>query len=283
MDFNEFSQETIGQIDRELKRLLREWRSEVGKIDKSLLPLVDKFIKANDGGKRIRGILVVLGYQLATHLRGAKTHLGGEIIKVAAAYEIFHTAILAHDDIIDESLTRRGRPSLYQALGGDHQGISLAISLADAGFFLAGKIISETNFPDKEKNEALKYFFSIILNTAMGQVLDIQQGDSLAVTRYKTAKYSVSGPLVLGAILGRGSKELLWKLEEFGENLGIAFQIQDDILDAEVAWIGGVNSAKKAAEKYKDQAMKVVPDITKDQQMSKLLEQMAEYLVERKK
>src|SRR3990170_7021558 len=144
MDFKDFSQEIVERIDEELKRLLKEWRSEVGKINTGLLPLVEEFIKACQGGKRIRGVLVVLGYEIARskdHLggvpaRGGATirgdldaHLGGEIIKVAAAYEILHSAILAHDDIIDKSLTRRGRASLYQALGGDHKGISLAITL----------------------------------------------------------------------------------------------------------------------------------------------------------
>lgn len=304
MEFKDFSKETVRQIDKALNRLLNEWRSEVGKINKSLLSVVDKFIKANEGGKRIRGVLVVLGYEIAK----GRDHLGGvpstslratirgdlgEIIKVAAAYEIFHTAILAHDDIIDQSLLRRNQSSLYQALGGDHKGVSLAISLADAGLFLAGKIISETNFPDKQKNEALKYFFSIILNTAMGQILEIEKGESLTVAKYKTAQYSVSGPLVLGAILAKShlggvrahlrGDQLLKDLAKFGENLGIAFQIQDDILDSEVAWIGGSDCAKKAAEKYKNEAMKILPQITKDQKMSKILEQMAGYLVERNK
>ena len=300
MDFEKYSKETIGLINKEVKSLLNEWRREVGNIDKSLLPLVDKFIKACEGGKRIRGNLVVLGYQLARHLPGVKAHLEGgntirgdldgkAILRVAAAYEILHTAILAHDDIIDKSLLRRGQSSLYQALGGDHRGISLAICLADAGFFLAVKIISEANFPDKEKIEALRWFSKTMLDTAMGQILDIEKGESLTVAKYKTAQYSVSGPLILGAILGGGyhlegvKAHLPGDLEKFGESLGIAFQIQDDILDGEVNWLGGVNSAKKEAERYKNRAMKIVPEITKDKKMSKLLKHLAESLVERAK
>lgn len=298
VDFEKFSKETVGQINKELKGLLEEWRSEIGRISSNLLPLVDEFIKGCKGGKRIRGILVVLGYEIG------RDHLGGvmvsqaqpatirgdlgeeEIIKVAAAYEIFHTAILAHDDIIDQSLVRRSRPSLYQALGGNHHGESLAICLGDGGFFLATKVIAEANFPDKEKNEALKYFSSIMLNTAMGQILDVDKGDHLTVAKYKTAKYTVSGPLVLGAILS-GARfdhlDHLDKLDQFGESLGIAFQIQDDILDSEVDWIGGFDCAKKEAEKYKNKALGVLPTITKDKKMSKLLQHLAEYLVSREK
>ncbi|MDD5416277.1 MAG: polyprenyl synthetase family protein [Candidatus Daviesbacteria bacterium] len=308
-------------LEAELNKLLDDFRKEAGRIDRALLPPVDKFIKANQGGKRIRGKLVVLGFQLAAHLRGEnvrwnKAHPGGEILKVAAAYEIFHTALLAHDDIIDKDLIRRGQPSLYQALGGDHRGTSLAISLADAGFFLAIKIISEANFPEKEKNEALKYFSNTALQTVMGQILDIDvdcdsprrlasriidKGDYFKVALYKTAKYSVSGPLILGAILG-GAKshlggvrahlrggQLFKNLAKFGENLGVAFQIKDDILDNEVAWTGGLDSAKNEAKKYENRAMKVLPRITggsnraKDKKMSKLLQQMAAYLVQRTK
>ncbi|MBU1032123.1 polyprenyl synthetase family protein, partial [Patescibacteria group bacterium] len=200
------------------------------------------------------------------------------IIRVAAAYEIFHTAILAHDDIIDKSPERRGQQSLYQALGGDHRGISLAITLADAGFFLATKIISEADFPEKRKNEALKYFSSIMLNTAMGQILDIEKGDPLTVAKYKTAKYTVSGPLVLGAILAGARLDKLTQLDQFGEAVGIAFQIQDDILDGETK---KYKQSLQQLDYFKNKALKIIPDITKDSKMSKILEQLTADLVNR--
>src|SRR5438445_661007 len=81
--------------------------------------------KSNAGGKGIRGVLVKIGYQIA----GGKNKKA--ILDIASAYEIFHTSILAHDDIIDKSTQRRGEPSLYEALGGKHYGISQAICLAD--------------------------------------------------------------------------------------------------------------------------------------------------------
>ncbi|MBI2086201.1 polyprenyl synthetase family protein [Candidatus Daviesbacteria bacterium] len=291
MDFEKFSKKTAEAVDKELKILLKKWKSDVLKIDKSLVSLADQFIQANKGGKRIRGVLVVLGYELSkltTDYRQPTTAEGGrpkteDILKIAASYEIFHTAILAHDDVIDKSPIRRGQPSLYIALGGNHYGISQAICLGDAGFFLAQQVISESNFPDKEKLEALKWFNQTILDTAIGQMMDIKEGDSIIVARYKTAKYTVSGPLVLGATLAGVSQGLIRVLEEFGENLGIAFQIQDDILDSEVDWLGGMDSAKKTAEQYKNKALKILPSISKDKNMSKLLLQMADYLVQRTK
>ncbi len=286
MEFEKFSKQAIKQIDKQLEQLLKEWRREVGKIDTKLLPLVDKFIAGCNGGKKLRGILVVLGYKLA---RSNKEEDENDVYKVAASYEIFHSAILVHDDIIDQSLQRRGKPSLYQALGGNHYGISQTVSLGDAGFFLAMKIISGANFPKERKISALKLFSKVMLDTALGEILDLEKADPLVVMRLKTAYYTISGPLQIGAILGGLSptSPRLSGVKEFGENLGIAFQIQDDILDSEVDFWGGAEKAKKQAEKYKNQAMKILPQITgpagrsKNPKMSKILEQMGEYLVDR--
>ena len=356
MDFEEFSKKTILEIDKELEKLLSDWRKEVAVISKDFLPLIDKFISGSKGGKRVRGSLVVLGYQLSMSFWQARNEriqnldsgVGrqgrppqNDIYKIAAAYEIFHTAILTHDDVIDESLLRRGQPSLYQALGGNHYGASQAICLADAGFFLAVKIISESSFPEKEKNEALRRFSRIMLSTVLGEMLDVEKGDVSTIMKLKTAEYTISGPLQLSAVLGGADQKLIKRLGEFGENLGVAFQIQDDILgvfgspeqtgksitsdieegkntllhnhalkkanslqkqfleeyygksnigDQEVEEVrqvfketGALDYAKKQTQEYKGRAMKVIPGITKDPKMSKLLEQAAEYLVERNK
>lgn len=343
MDFEEFSKRTIEKIDKEIEDILTGWRIKSGKISKSLLSLVDEFIRGSKGGKRIRGMLVVLGYEITMKATGFRLQATEEreILKIAAAYEIFHTAILAHDDVIDQSKLRRGQASLYQALGGNHYGISQAISLGDCGFFLASKVISEAQFPEQKKIKALQYFFKIMLDTGLGEMLDVSRGDVLTIMKLKTARYTIAGPLQLGAILAGASDELLGKLGGFGENLGLAFQIQDDILgvfgsfkrtgksvtsdteegkntllfqyafknadakqrqvleklygrgkieNQEAEKVRGVFKKTKAleyarekAEKYTKQALKLLPEISKDKQMSKLLEQMGEYLVRRTK
>lgn len=341
MEFEEFKKSATLQIEKQLKKLLRDWRSEVEKIDTKLLPLVDKFIAGCQGGKMIRGILVVLGYEMAkSKVKSSKSKVK-EIFKIAASFEIFHNAILVHDDVIDQSPKRRGQSSLYQAIGKGHYGISQAISLGDAGFFLAMKIISECSFPAKEKNEALNWFAKTMLDTAVGEMLDVAKGGVFPIMKLKTARYSVSGPLILGSILGGGEQKLVRQLWEFGENLGVAFQIQDDILgvfgsekitgkstasdieegkntlllkyalekadskqkeilkklygrgkiqDQEIKILKQVfqktkalDYAKNEANKYKDMAMKILPRLTKDQKLSKILVQLGEYLVRRTK
>lgn len=278
MDFESFHQKTTNKINIEINKLLNRWRSDTSKISPKLLPLINQFIKSCQGGKGIRGSLVILGYQLS----GIR-HQTSDIWKVAAAYEIFHNAILAHDDIIDKSATRRDKDSLYQALGGNHQAVSQAICLADAGFFLALKVIAESKFEDKVKNKALQWFCQVMQDTAAGQLLDIMTLEPIITAEYKTARYTVVGPLVLGAILGTGDQKLIKQLEVFGSNLGIAFQIKDDILDSESKIWGGVNLAKQTAEKYTNQTLEVLPKLTKDEEMSKILHQLVEYLLNRNK
>src|SRR3989344_2751151 len=256
MDFKSYLKITAQEINLELDKFLKGWNGEVEKISPKLVSLNKQFINGCDGGKRLRGALVKLGYEIAR----SKDHLGGvpstslratirgdllqndeskEILKPAVAFEIFQTAILAHDDIIDLSPLRRGKPTIYQALGGDHYGISQTICLGDIGFFLSQKLIAESNFPQERKVKALASFADTFVKTGLGEMLDVEiphknegalEEDVLTIFKLKTAKYTISGPMQLGAILGGGSDQLLGKLGKFGESLGIAFQMQDDIL-----------------------------------------------------
>lgn len=233
MSFKNYLEEAAGEINRQLDLFFKEWRKETKKVSPLILPLIEVSISAAKGGKRLRGALVKLGYELAG---GKKTT---EILKASAAFEIFQTSILAHDDIIDQSPIRRGKPTIYRALGGNHYGISQAICLADIGFFQALKILSEINFSLDLKTLAMGSFSKTMLETALGEVLDIEiphlgkekkEEDALVIFKFKTAHYTIVGPLELGAILAGANQGLLDKIRRFGESLGIAFQIQDDIL-----------------------------------------------------
>ena len=233
MQFSSYLSSSISKIDRALFETLGVWEKEITTIHPSLTPLARAFAASCRGGKRLRGILVRLGYELA------EGKASDEIFKVAAAHEIFHTAILVHDDIIDQSEFRRGKPSLYKVLGGDHYGTSQAISLGDAGFFLAFKMIAESRFSSDVKTKAMQIFADSMLDTSIGEMLDValpkekralKEEDVFAIAKLKTARYSFSGPLVVGAILAGADQRLLSQLAQFGENVGIAYQIQDDIL-----------------------------------------------------
>ena len=221
------------EIETELKLYLQKWKIDVTETNPKLLPLADLFVDACDGGKRLRGALVKLGFELT----GSAYH--PEILKPAVAVELFQTAILAQDDIIDQSPTRRGKQTIHTALGNNHYAISQTMMLGDTGFFLALKLIGESNFPAENVNKALISFSETMLKTAVGEMLDIElsqngvkqvEEDAITIFKLKTARYTITGPLHLGAILGGADQTLLDNMAKFGEDLGIAFQIQDDIL-----------------------------------------------------
>jgi geranylgeranyl pyrophosphate synthase len=239
MRFTQFLQNSAEDINQEIESYFTEWSKDIEQISPRLLPLVTALGDASKDGKRIRGTLVLLGSQIASDATFMEKNKSA-LLKVAIAYEIFQTAILAHDDIIDKSPTRRGKPSLYMQLGGNHFGKSQAICLGDIGFFLAFRIIAESNFQEKEKNKALTFFSQAVHDTVIGEVLDVDisesqyvvsEKDVLDVARLKTAYYTFVGPLMLGAVLGGADTMTLGAIKTYGENIGIAFQIQDDIND----------------------------------------------------
>lgn len=282
MDFKEYLENSARQINDQLDQIFADFLNEVKKEKPKLIPFALGLINSCKGGKRIRGTLVKLGYEIAGGFPNE------DILKIAAALEILHSAILVHDDIIDQSPTRRGQPSLYKVLGGDHYGISQAISLGDIGLYLPIQIIAESAFPDEFKNKALSHLSKTIVDTGWGEVLDVDlaakkgktsEEDIILLYKLKTAQYTISGPLILGAILAGADEELVREFGEFGENAGIAFQIQDDILDGEAQ---SVKDAKAKALKYALAAKKVIPKITKDSKVRKILEEMTEYLIERR-
>lgn len=331
MDFKDYLEVNAQRVNQELDEILSQFFNETKRISLKLLPFAQAFLNSCQGGKRIRGTLTVLGYEIA----GGR---GGEIVKVGAVFEILHSSLLIHDDIVDQSPTRRGQPSLYKALGGGHLGISQAISLGDIGLYLPIQIIADSNFSDEFKNKALSYLSKTIVETGWGEVLDMdmarqagkaKEENIILLYKLKTAKYTISAPLILGAILAGADEKLISKLGEFGEAAGIAFQIQDDILDItsdieegkntllvtqafkkadakglrvleqyygkgysedqgqEVRKVfletGSLNYSSKIALQYASTAKKVIPKITKDIQMIKLLEEMIGYLVKRSK
>jgi geranylgeranyl diphosphate synthase type I len=233
MNFKSFAKSEIDTINKSLNTFLFETKKKLIKVNPLLGELFDNFIEINQDGKRLRALLVKLGYLM----------FGGDNIKAITdpmlAVEIFHSAILAHDDIIDQSELRRGKPTMHHALGNDHHAISQTIVMADYGFFLANKLIAESDFEEIKKNQAFQIFNNIVLDTAVGEILDVEipyrnldivEKDSLNISLFKTARYTFTGPLQIGAALAGAKKRDLEGIKQFGDDLGIAFQIQDDIL-----------------------------------------------------
>ena len=213
--------------------ILEKWKNEKTSHLPALTPYIDLFTDSISGGKTIRGLLVTLGFKLNGHKENAN------ILDIAAAFEIAHAALLVQDDVMDKSPLRRGKPSYYYALGADHHGVSQAICIGDLGLMLSMSVISNSNFDPIIKNNAASVFIDIILKTILGQMLDAHfahrespksEDEILQMYKHKTAQYTISGPLLVGAILAGSKPGLQQQIKAFGENLGVAFQIKDDIL-----------------------------------------------------
>jgi geranylgeranyl diphosphate synthase, type I len=199
------------------------------------------------GGKRFRAILVLAGYYLATK-RSPRPAL-----PAAAALEHFQSWMLIHDDIIDHAEERRGGPTVHRAAAQAHRrerregssedyGVGIGITLGDSEEPFTVEAILATRAPPAARLAALNEYVRMTRLTAYGQLLDIRNGvldpasvreeDVLAVHRYKSAIYTVISPLKIGALLGGSSPSRLRDLETFGTNIGIAFQLRDDVLGA---------------------------------------------------
>ena len=191
--------------------------------------------RLSSGGKRVRGYLVKLGAMLFGKDDDS-------YIDLAAALEIFQTAILIHDDIIDEADKRRGLETINAKYKG-HIGVSKAICIGYLGFFISYRIINNANISKELKDEITKIYSKTLHNTVNGEIIDVElplkdinyhknMNDSIIYDIYlnKTAWYTIIGPILIGAASASASTEDKEKLTVMGSYLGIAFQIKDDLL-----------------------------------------------------
>lgn len=211
-----------------LQTELARRRDEVAAVDRRLLPLVDRLIRfAGTGGKRLRPQFLWWGWRAA----------GGEpegpradaAWMSAASLELIQASALAHDDIIDNSDTRRGEPSLHIAVG-----VSPALLLGDLALAWADDLFTDGAVALGAPAEAFGAWRGMRTEVIAGQLLDLaadgSAGDARQVNRFKTAAYTVERPLHLGAALAGGSAELVVGLRKYGVHLGQAFQLRDDLL-----------------------------------------------------
>lgn len=191
--------------------------------------------RLSQGGKRVRGYLIKLGQMLFGKDDDS-------YVDLAAAIEIFQTAILIHDDIIDEADKRRGMDTINAKYKG-HIGVAKGICIGDLGFFISYRIINNANISDNLKDEIVKIYSKTLHNTVNGEIVDVElplksldfhkgMDEKIIYDIYvnKTAWYTIIGPILIGAASAGASEEDKEKLIEMGTNLGIAFQIKDDLL-----------------------------------------------------
>lgn len=183
-----------------------------------------------NGGKRHRPLICLLACEA----------VGGDperALESACSIEHFHTAALVHDDIEDDSETRRDMATMHVSIG-----VPLAINAGDLALSLVcGTVVSDPKLDDATKVRVLGYLVEMTTRTIEGQALDIgwaRDGrfdltvdDYVTMAQHKTAYYSGMMPLIIGAAIGGGTDEQVEALGRFGLAIGTAFQIQDDVLN----------------------------------------------------
>jgi geranylgeranyl diphosphate synthase, type I len=234
--------ETKFKLDKELvsyaKRLDRDYRL------KAISPLLSAKIKEYilRPGKRIRPTLFCLGY-----LAYSRKPAAG-LLRSALSIELLHDFMLVHDDIIDKSDLRRGKPAMHKMFN-DHfagmqdikfNGQDLAIVVGDILYALAMDAFLAIREKPERKEKALKKFISAALYTGCGEfiemvcgaktIAEISQADIYKIYDLKTAYYTFAYPLSIGATLAGANEDQIKKIFDYGVYLGRAFQIQDDIL-----------------------------------------------------
>jgi len=236
---------TKGVLMRKLKDTLEDALEAFFQGDGILLEAVRFAISG--GGKRFRPLLALL---VAKMLKVPEE----KVIKPACALEMVHTFSLIHDDLpcIDDDDVRRGRPSLHRAFPE-----SIAV--------LAGDFLLNYAFEIVHDAKLVRILSQATREMIEGQVLDVQGGelsfDALCVLHRKKTGALIRAAVDFGAILGGGSDRERAHLLRFGDALGLAFQIRDDILDRNgddhtknFVGVLGLEEAKNRFAHYKNQA-----------------------------
>jgi geranylgeranyl diphosphate synthase type II len=200
--------------------------------------------KASMGGKRFRPRMVLTSY----------AGLGGTDVRaaacVAAAYELLHTALVVHDDVIDRDWSRRGVPNVAGSFRDDattgghpmptaeHRGMSAAVIAGDLALAGAPRLVESSGVDGDRRARLLDILDDAVFASAAGEMADVDLAlgvmptvdEVLAMERAKTSVYSFEAPLQSGAVLAGAPEPTVAALGAFGREVGIAYQIVDDLL-----------------------------------------------------
>lgn len=235
--FSEYKTAVLPVIDG----IFAERKKPYGEISPWGVDAITKLNTFVKQGKLLRGGLVYLG----ANMYGKQND--DTILHIAAALEIMHSALLIHDDIIDNDTMRRYDMSIHKQYeqfamsrhhrDAQHIGQSLGLCLGDLSFFIAWEILTACKYKNKELiTQKIARELSFV---GIAQMQDIHPYDDLLLDKkriltmyqYKTGRYSISLPLIVGSLLADEPQKNISDLEELGTALGILFQIADDRLN----------------------------------------------------
>lgn len=245
LDLADLRSRVQDRIDTELDR----WEVELAEVGPDVADLTGPVRTLLQGGKRLRAGFAYWGWRAA----GQDDHEGA--ISLAAAMEFFQAAALIHDDVMDDSETRRGQPAMHRALSRAHAerlwhgepdrfGVAGAILAGNLCLGWCDDLFADSGLPPQALEATRPVFERMRGQLMAGQFLDIVTSmrpwhdlddaerieRSRHVITYKSAKYSIEHPLLIGATAGGASQHDLDALSRYGVALGVAFQLRDDVL-----------------------------------------------------
>ncbi|GAB2988765.1 polyprenyl synthetase family protein [Nocardioides montaniterrae] len=234
-------------VQAELDTFLDEQAERLAPLGSDADRLLAEARAVVSGGKRFRAAFCFWGYAAVAGVpRGEDARA---VMRAAAALELLHASALAHDDLMDASDTRRGRPATHRGFEAEHRGdgwrgdaeqygAAAAILLGDLLLSWADELVRRCGLGWDVVGPALDVFDLCRSEVIAGQFLDVSvqargsatPEEAMTVLRYKSAKYSIERPLHIGAALAGASALDLEALTHFGLPLGEAFQLRDDLL-----------------------------------------------------
>lgn len=246
-----------GLIQETLNNFFSLQREEMLDLGPDVLPLIDQAEDFLSGGKRLRAQFLTAAFtSVASTLDPLMDAPPEFVLNAASSLELFHAAALIHDDVIDHSDTRRGKLAVHRRFESTHReqrwqsepqhfGVSSAILIGNLLQSWADQVFSEalTHLGRESSITARAHFNRMRTEVGAGQYLDVleeQRGSSSSeqdqleratrVLIYKSAKYSVEAPLLIGAALAGASDAQEQTFRDFGLPVGVAFQLRDDLL-----------------------------------------------------
>lgn len=227
------------RVDEVLHRVVAQEAGRFAAIDPSLDPVAEQVEAAVADGKRLRAAFCYWGW------RAVGQPDSDALVRAAASMELVHAAAVVHDDLIDDSPLRHGRPTAHMALRDAVRrgpravaaARSLAMLVGDLLMSLAGQVFATSGLPAAYLSRARPLWSVLARELIAGECLEILRTGagpdttaSLKVIRYKTAKYTVEQPLLIGGALAGAGARLREGFSAYGLPLGEAFQLRDDLL-----------------------------------------------------
>ena len=257
------SENLLELIQQHLDEFCASQLNDFNVISPDLAPIVDYSKSLLKGGKRLRALFTYWAWAGALPVSGTNqtpeqlARSSESMVGITAALEMFHAAALVHDDILDQSDTRRGQPSVHKKFEALHQQNSWAGSPerfgVGAGVLVGDLLLSWSSemfgralqgAPTSAIEAACRdEFAKMRIEVMAGQYLDVLEenaatsravseavGRANRVMLYKTAKYTIEAPMLIGAAFAGADPALLRGFSAFGVPLGMAFQLRDDVL-----------------------------------------------------